>query len=73
MLVFSLNQYFREESQRLVLHLKKVKHFKYFGARVNKNANSHEAIRKGMIIANRCYFGLITPFKLNMLFTKIKK
>jgi len=46
-------------------------HFKI--ARVNETPNSHEEIiRERLITANRCYFGLITLFKLK-LFSRTSK
>jgi len=50
----------------------RIEHFKYLGAWVNENANSQEEIRKKLIAANRCYFGLSTLFKSKLLSRRSK-
>lgn len=50
----------------------KVEHFKYLGAWVNENANSHKEIRERLIKTNRCYFELSTLFKSKVFSKRLK-
>ncbi|VVC42633.1 Hypothetical protein CINCED_3A010975, partial [Cinara cedri] len=50
----------------------RVRNFKYLGADINEDANSHEEVKKRLIAANRCYFGLLSLFKSKLLSRKSK-
>jgi len=50
----------------------RIEHFKYLGALVNENANSHQEIREKLMAANRCYYGLSTLFKSKLLSRRSK-
>jgi len=50
----------------------RVDNFKYLGVDINKDANSHEEINLRLAAANRCYFGLVSLFKSNILSWKTK-
>ncbi|KAL4085316.1 hypothetical protein QTP88_027175 [Uroleucon formosanum] len=50
----------------------RVGHFKYLGADINDDANSHEEVKRRLITANRCYYGLLPLFKSKLLSRKSK-
>lgn len=52
----------------------RVKKFKYLGADFNKDANTHENIKRRLISANRCYYGLIphTIVQVKIIIKKIQ-
>jgi len=50
----------------------RVGNFKYLGADINEDANSHEEVKRRLIAANRCYYGLLPLFKSKLLSRKSK-
>jgi len=50
----------------------RVQSFKYLGAEINENANSHEEVKKRITAANRCYYSLMPLFKSRLLSIKSK-
>jgi len=40
----------------------RIGNFKYLGVHINEDANSHEEVKKRLIAANRCYYGLLPLF-----------
>ena len=50
----------------------RVQSFKYLGAEINGNANSHEEVKKRLLAANRCYYSLMPLFKSRLLSIKSK-
>jgi hypothetical protein len=50
----------------------RVRNFKYLGADINEDANSHEKVKKRLIAANRCYYGLLPLFRSKLLSRKSK-
>jgi len=50
----------------------RVRNFKYLGADINEDANSHEEVKRRLIAAIRCYYGLIPLFKSKILSRKSK-
>ena len=50
----------------------RVGNFKYLGADINEDANSHEEVKKRLIATNRCYYGLLPLFKSKLLSRKSK-
>jgi len=50
----------------------KVQSFKYLGAKINENANSHEEVKKRLMAANRCYYSIMSLFKSRFLPIKSK-
>jgi len=53
--------------------LERVRNFKYLGADINEDVNSHEEVKRRLIAAKyRCYFGLLPLFKSKLLSRKSK-
>lgn len=50
----------------------RVTSFKHLGLDINEYADSHEEIRLRLIVANKCYFGLVPLFKSKLLSWKTK-
>ncbi|KAL4119689.1 hypothetical protein QTP88_012478 [Uroleucon formosanum] len=50
----------------------RVGNFKYLGADINEDANSHKEVKRRLIAANRCYYGLLPLFKSKLLSRKSK-
>ncbi|KAL4083607.1 hypothetical protein QTP88_028923 [Uroleucon formosanum] len=50
----------------------RVGNFKYLGADINEDANSHEEVKRRLIAANKCYYGLLPLFKSKLLSRKSK-
>lgn len=50
----------------------RVQSFKYLGAEINENANSHEEVKKRLVAANRCYYSQMPLFKSRLLSIKSK-
>jgi len=50
----------------------RVRNFKYLGADINEDADSHEEVKKRLIATNRCYYGLMQLYKSKLLSRKSK-
>jgi len=53
-------------------NFERVASFKYLGVNINKNADSHEERRLRLVVAKKCYFGLVPLFKSKLLSWKTK-
>lgn len=45
----------------------RVDDFKYLGVDINTDAKSHNKINIRLVVANKCYFGLVPLFKSKIL------